>query len=126
MHTARGGSALLGVVRVAHTLFGMSEAEAVTYQVDDDERRRYVRLDESKNNYALDAGGPAWLYRDSVTIANGDEVGVLTPVDLAPAAAERHREVMAALLKIVKDKMTVNAAALELVKDAAELVVSTA
>ena len=79
MNTARGASALVGVARVVETLFSMSEADADEVGVSDDDRHLYLRLDDAKANLGPTRGEPAWYRRQSVTIANGDEVGVLVP-----------------------------------------------
>jgi hypothetical protein len=49
-----------------------------------DERHLYLRLDDAKANLGLISGEAAWYRRKSVTIANGDEVGVLVPHDFPP------------------------------------------
>ena len=84
MNTARGASALVGVARVVQTLFSMSEADAERLGVGTDERHLYLRLDDAKANLGLISGEAAWYRRKSVTIANGDEVGVLVPHDFPP------------------------------------------
>lgn len=83
MNTARGASALVGVARVVQTLFSMSEADAERLGVGTDERHLYLRLDDAKANLGLISGSAAWYRRHSVTIANGDEVGVLVPHEFA-------------------------------------------
>lgn len=79
MNTARGASALVGVARVVQTLFSMSEADAEHLGVKADERHLYLRLDDAKANLGLISSEASWYRRDSVTIANGDEMGVLVP-----------------------------------------------
>ena len=79
MNTARGASALVGVARVVQTLFSMSDADAEQYGVAKDERHLFLRLDDAKANLGLISGAAAWYRRHSVTIANGDEVGVMVP-----------------------------------------------
>jgi hypothetical protein len=52
--------------------------------VSETDRHRYVRFDGAKSNVSLAGGGakPRWLYRASVTLENGEEVGALEPVVL--------------------------------------------
>jgi hypothetical protein len=88
MNTARGASALVGVARIVQTLFSMSEADAELLGIGPEEQRLYLRLDDAKANLGLIDGSPAWYRRHSVTIANGDEVGVLVPHEF-PSVADR-------------------------------------
>jgi hypothetical protein len=117
LNTARGASALPGIARVVQTLFSMSERDAAQYGVSEEDRRLYVRLDDAKANLGLISGEAFWFRRVSVTIANGDEVGVLVPEDLEVAgeddgADDLHRTIIACLLARTSDpEITLNAAA---------------
>lgn len=88
-NSARGAGSLIGVARVAETLFGMTEKDAARLAVGEDERHLYVRLDGAKANLSLVTGEARWFKRVSVQLPNGagglpgDEVGVLEPVDLS-------------------------------------------
>jgi len=80
----------------------MSERDAERLGVDPKERHLWVRLDGAKANLALIDGEARWFKKVSVTIANGEEVGVLVPVNPADTSttetaddrAERVREVI--------------------------------
>jgi hypothetical protein len=120
LNTSRGASALAGVARIVHTLFSMSARDAEQHGVDDEERHLFVRLDDAKANLGLISGRARWFRRVGVTIANGDEVGVLVPEDLQPVADvgadptrdDFHRTIVAALLaQVPEDEITLNAAA---------------
>jgi hypothetical protein len=76
---ARGASSFGGVCRVVVTLSNMSKRDADELGLDDGERRRWARLDDAKANLSLVGDEAKWFRRESVTIANGDEVGVLAP-----------------------------------------------
>ena len=122
MDTARGAGALVGVARVVDTIFGMSEKDAKGLSILDEDRHRYIRLDTAKSNYSLKSPSPTWFRRDTVTIANGDNVGVLTPVDFTSRSdsdrqkqAERQRSIVARLLAKIPDEMTLNQAGLALI-----------
>ena len=123
MDSARGPSSLMGVARIAHTLYGMTERDAMRLNIADDERHLYLRLDGAKNNSALIGGAPDWFKRESVTIANGDDVGVLTPADLTERedqarqdTEERHRSIVARLVTIIDTELTVNKAGIALIE----------
>jgi hypothetical protein len=81
---ARGASAFGGVCRVVATLSNMSERDATKLGLEGDERRRWVRLDDAKMNLTLVGDEARWFRRVGVTIANGDEVGVLVPGEPKP------------------------------------------
>jgi hypothetical protein len=61
----------------------MSERDAEKLGLAPDDRHRWVRLDDAKANLSLSESAK-WFRRESVTIANGDEVGVLVPGDPKP------------------------------------------
>lgn len=89
MNAARGASAITSAARVVQTLFGMSKRDAEGLGIAERERHLYVRLDDAKANLGLISSEASWFRRVSVTIANGDEVGVLVPADLtAPHDAD--------------------------------------
>jgi hypothetical protein len=119
LNTARGASALVGVARIVQTLFAMSAKDAERYGVPEEERRLYVRLDDAKANVSLIGADARWFRRVGVTIANGDEVGVLVPADLEVSAKaggedieDLHRTVIAALLaQVPEEEISLNAAA---------------
>lgn len=89
LSASRGASSLGGVARIVRTLFSTSEKDAERLGIPPEERHRWVRLDDAKANLALASGQARWFERVSVTIANGEEVGVLVPGDPAPAAPQR-------------------------------------
>ena len=119
LNTARGASALVGVARIVQTLFAMSSKDAERYGVPEEERHLYVRLDDAKANVSLIGADARWFRRVGVTIANGDEVGVLVPEDLEPLAKagseeveDLHRTIIAALLaQVPENEISLNAAA---------------
>jgi hypothetical protein len=120
LNTSRGASALAGVARIVQTLFSMSARDAEQHGVDDDERHLFVRLDDAKANLGLVSGRARWFRRLGVTIANGDEVGVLVPDQLEQVEADSvgndvqdlHRTIVAALLaQVPEGEITLNAAA---------------
>ena len=118
LNTARGASALVGVARIVQTLFSMSPKDAERYGVPEEERHLYIRLDDAKANVRLIGAEARWFRRVGVTIANGDEVGLLVPEDLEPVAdtggeaEDLHRTIIAALLaQVPEDEISLNAAA---------------
>ncbi len=88
MNTARGASALTGVARIVQTLFGMSARDGEKFAIQDEDRHLYVRLDDAKANLSLASPNALWFKRIGVTIANGDEVGVLEIADFSNKVEE--------------------------------------
>ncbi|MGN7613061.1 bifunctional DNA primase/polymerase [Magnetococcales bacterium HHB-1] len=90
MDSARGASALMGVARIANTLYAMSGKDAEAHGIPEQERHLYVRLDDAKANMALLDHKPKWFKKISVRLPhsrsgkglNFDEVGVLEPFQL--------------------------------------------
>jgi hypothetical protein len=84
--SVRGGSAMIGAVRTARVMNVMSDAEAARLGIEEADRRRYVRIDNAKNNLAPPAASAQWIELRSVDLGNGsgisphgDKVGVAVP-----------------------------------------------
>lgn len=121
MNTARGASSMLGVARVVDTLYSMSAKDAERYGIKEEERHLYVRLDDAKANLSLTSAEAKWFERIGVTIANGDEVGVLSPVtlEIQNAPDQRKKEELSTLIAYLLDctketVQTLNSAAITL------------
>jgi hypothetical protein len=74
----RGSSSIHGAVRSQRLVNVMPAADAAEWQIPEGERRRYIRISTEKPNYAP-SGISSWYKLVSVTIANGDNVGVVEP-----------------------------------------------
>jgi hypothetical protein len=89
----RGASAGNNVARLSLTLFPMSADEAEKFEIEPQERHRFVRLDDAKMNLKLINGEADWFQKHTVKLANGsqlvdgDEVGALLPWE-PPSAFE--------------------------------------
>lgn len=81
MDSGRGASSLVGAARIVFTLYNMDESSAKEYGIAEDERHLYVRLDEAKGNMSLISNQAKWFIRESVTLGNGESVGVLSPAE---------------------------------------------
>lgn len=81
---ARGGSSLIGAVRSARVLNGMSKEEAERAGIEPEKRRLHFRVDDGKANMAPPMESASWYRMDSVDLGNGrglepsDNVGVAT------------------------------------------------
>lgn len=98
VEAGRGASSLKDACRVAVTLAKMNDASAEDNGVDAELQRRLVRLDQGKGNFALPDDAVTWFKLESVSIGNGDQVGVPIPFDLdavraAHVAEQRERDV---------------------------------
>ena len=76
MDSGRGASSIAGVARVVVTLYNMSKKDAKHYNVKEEDRHRYVRLDDAKANLSLLKGKPVWFKRISVPLETTDIEGV--------------------------------------------------
>ena len=81
MDSGRGASSLVGAARIVFTLYNMDETAAKKYGIAEDEKHLYVRLDEAKGNMSLISNQAKWFIRESVTLENGESVGVLSPAE---------------------------------------------
>ena len=108
LNAARGASSLMGVARIAKTLFGMSKADAKLLKVDEERRHLYIRLDDAKANMALVSGQATWFERKGVTIGNGDEVGVLVPWDAPQLVKEISKHTAEQVLNVMREAWDAN------------------
>jgi hypothetical protein len=67
---ARGAKALTDSARVGLLLSAMTSEEATEFDVPDDERTRYVRLDDAKANMARKAGVARWFQLMTIELGN--------------------------------------------------------
>jgi Bifunctional DNA primase/polymerase, N-terminal/AAA domain/Primase C terminal 1 (PriCT-1) len=79
----RGASAQGNVIRKAETMFSPSVKDEKRFAFPNP-RLEYARMDDAKNNVGRKRLEPVWFRRIGVRIANGEDVGVLNPVTLAP------------------------------------------
>ena len=82
----RGASALVNAARVNQVFNTMREKEAEDADIDESERRSYVRVDIGKTNLTKHAEDATWFYLESVDLENArdfgedsDHIGVATP-----------------------------------------------
>jgi RecA-family ATPase len=79
---ARGASSVRDAVRMLRILNVMSPKDAENLGFDDFERLSYFRVDRGKANSVAPASSATWRKFESVELANGDNVGVVTPWEL--------------------------------------------
>ena len=77
---ARGASSIIGAVRVAVTLTGMSEDDAKAFGLPTapEIRSAFVRMDDAKSNYAP-LKGAQWFEKHAFELGNGDFVAAAVP-----------------------------------------------
>ena len=97
VNVSRGATAIVNSARLALTLSPATDADRDRYGIPEAQRRQFVRLDDAKMNLSALSGRPVWIKREGVTIANGDDVGVLVPHDMIQNA-EREGAVLASIL----------------------------
>ena len=85
---ARGASSIIGAVRIAMTLTGMSQddAEALGLPTSPEARSHFVRLDDAKSNYAP-LRTAQWFEKLAYLLDNGEEVAAAVP--WAPPTAKK-------------------------------------
>ncbi|MCU7931441.1 MAG: AAA family ATPase [Candidatus Thiodiazotropha sp. (ex Codakia rugifera)] len=85
---SRGASAVVAALRNAQTLARMSPTTANKLGFINEECRRMIRMDWAKSNYTLPPEGSTWYRMDTVTLLNGDPVGVPVPFDMEARCEE--------------------------------------
>ena len=81
---ARGSSVFVDTARWAAFLVGMTPKEAVGFKIEIAERRRYIRFNVSKQNYA-EPRADLWLERGAGGILRACKPGVKSPLNLVNA-----------------------------------------
>jgi RecA-family ATPase len=94
VHDIRGVAAITDAVRAARVLNRMNEKDAEAAGCGELERLSRFRVDRGKGNYSK-ASAATWRQFISVTLTNGDDVGVVAPWDY-PGQGERTPEKIAA------------------------------
>jgi hypothetical protein len=117
---ARGASSIINSARVAFTMMPATREDCEAFSLPADERRRFVRFDDAKNNLALNLAEPVWLFKDTVRLYNGDEVGVLDVVDTSELHADHRHAIANALIA----EMTGQAAASMTIAEAVTAIMS--
>jgi hypothetical protein len=74
----RGASAIKDAARAARVLNRMKEKQADELGIPQHERASYIRIDRAKGNNSA-TRPPRWVTFSSVSLSQGDEVGVLVP-----------------------------------------------
>jgi hypothetical protein len=78
-NSARGAVALTAACRSVLTMNRMDKEQAEGWNIPGEERRRYFRVYDDKNNRAPPADDSEWFKIESVQLANGDNIGVVVP-----------------------------------------------
>jgi hypothetical protein len=81
-HASRGASALSDAARVVSTILSPSEEDAEDFGIPPGQHKRYLRLDGAKGNMTAPNQKAQWFTKESVTLPNGDSVGVIKSVDI--------------------------------------------
>lgn len=86
IEAARGGKSLIDGARVGLVMSAMGKEEAESLDISDEDRGRYVRLDDGKANMAPKAASASWFEIKMQPLGNGtpdypsgDNVGVIVP-----------------------------------------------
>ena len=82
MDIARGASAIVNKARISFTMFNATQSDAEKYGLRDEDRNKYVRLDDAKMNLTLAGRDATWYVKEGVRIVSGDIVGVLNAVNM--------------------------------------------
>jgi len=100
IHAVRGGGAIVGDAHFVFTLADMAPGDAEQLGISDDDRKKFVRLDDAKGKLAPPSGA-LWFEREGVTMPYGlmgEEVGVLVPFvfedELDPATSLQVTEIL--------------------------------
>jgi hypothetical protein len=91
---SRGAGAIITSSRIALTLTTADDRDRLHFGIPEQDRFKYVRLDDAKGNYSMKSGISTWFARTGVTLLNGDAVGSLHVYNMT-ANADRQRLQMA-------------------------------
>lgn len=94
---ARGAGAIVNSARIVVTLFAATDQDRETYGISEEDKHRFVRLDDAKMNMTLASADSTWFRKVGARLYNGDEVGVMMFHDMR-ANEQAHREEIASIL----------------------------
>lgn len=120
MDAGRGASAIVSAVRIALTLFHMTEKDAKSMGINETDRHKFVRLDDAKMNLILSSPFARWFRKETVRVGvEGEGLGAFAPVQLSSRKVDPAPHIAAALLPALQDRgsMSLTAAAIELARD---------
>ena len=103
--TARGASALIAAARSVPTLNRISDEEAAKFGIEGEERRRFFRVYDDKNNRAPPSDKSDWYRLHSVSLGNGPDGGDSLPVVVPWSPPQTFDGVTAAHLRAVQDQL---------------------
>ena len=70
----RGASAMVDAARLVKTLTPMSTEEAKAFEIKEEDRRQFIRVDNGKVNIARSGGAAQWFELIGVPLDNGTEL----------------------------------------------------
>ena len=103
--TARGASALIAAARSVPTLNRMSDEEAAKFGIEGEERRRFFRVYDDKNNRAPPSDKSDWYRLHSVSLGNGADGGDSLPVVVPWTPPDAFDGVTSSKLREVQDAL---------------------
>jgi hypothetical protein len=78
-YDTRGSGAIVDALRSMRMLDLMTVDEAQKVGVEEYRRERHVKVTPAKRNYSATSGPAQWIRIENLIIANGDDVGVVSP-----------------------------------------------
>ena len=106
----RGSSSMVGAARVAFTLSQMTTEEASQFNIDEEKRRSYIRVDNAKANLSKPSEVAEWFLLDSVKLDNGndeypdgDSVQVAMPWNPPDAWDDMNEDVTNEILRLIEE-----------------------
>ena len=88
IESSRGGKALSDGCRAGGIVYQIPQSDKRLFGLSDDEARGVIRIDDGKNNYAMQGAG-VYFKLESVKIPNGDWVGVPRRIELEEKVKDR-------------------------------------
>ena len=82
MHSSRGSTAFTNACRVIKTIRTMAENDCAQYDVQKDDRERYLALSDAKNNYSRQNIDPYWFEKGEIEIESTEKLLVLRETSL--------------------------------------------
>lgn len=103
---ARGASALIAAARSVPTLNRMSDDEAAKFGIEGEERRRFFRVYDDKNNRAPPSDKSDWYRLHSVSLGNGPDGGDSLPVVVPWSPPQTFDGVTTTHLRAVQERIS--------------------
>ena len=103
---SRGASAITNKARITMTMFPATDQDREVYGISEDDRHKFVRMDDAKMNLTIASSQSVWFRKQPVRLINGDDVGAFMLHDMTTTADTQNRVIAQHILNHMRVEET--------------------